>query len=78
VNVLLESVYETSREVAGADRTVGAERWVVSPGIRWAHDFSSGLQIVPGLAYPIDAGPGDEPDALFLYLSFEYPFGRKR
>ena len=48
---------------------------LLNPGIRWALDFAGGLQIVPGVAYTFALG-GDEPDALFLYLSFEHPFGR--
>jgi hypothetical protein len=77
VNLLVETVYESSRDVLSVERTTGGQRWVVSPGIRWAHDLASGLQIVPGLAYTVDVGPGEEPDALFLYLSFEYPFGKR-
>lgn len=45
---------------------------VVSPGIRWAYDFKSGLQIVPGVALPIDTKSHEK--AVLLYLSFEHPF----
>jgi hypothetical protein len=48
----------------------------LNPGIRWAHDFAGGLQIVPGVAYTVAIGPDAGRDALFLYLSFEHPFGR--
>lgn len=41
---------------------------VLSPGIRWAHDRPSGLQIVPGVAYVRGA---DDADSVLLYLSFE-------
>ena len=44
-----------------------ARDFVVSPGIRWAHNLASGLQIVPGLAFP------GGKSALF-YLSFEHRF----
>jgi Putative MetA-pathway of phenol degradation len=54
----------------------GEERVFLNPGIRWAHDFDSGLQIVPGLAYTIGLGPSSGDDGLFLYLSFEHPFKR--
>ena len=40
---------------------------VVNPGIRWAHNFASGLQVVPGVAFPNGSG-------VFLYLSFEHRF----
>jgi hypothetical protein len=46
----------------------------VSPGVRWAYDLPHGLQIVPGLAMPIDTRTHDR--SLFLYLSFEHPFRR--
>jgi len=45
----------------------GAHDVVVNPGIRWAHNFASGLQIVPGLAFP-------NGDGVLLYLSFEHRF----
>jgi hypothetical protein len=44
----------------------------VIPGVRWAYDFSSKLQIVPGVAVPIDTRSHQR--AAFLYLSFEHPF----
>lgn len=65
VNLMLETVWESA-----SDEVV-----LLNPGIRWALDFAGGLQIVPGVAYTFALG-GDEPDALFLYLSFEHPFGR--
>ena len=46
----------------------------VNPGIRWAFNFSNGLQIVPGIAVPIGIGPSNGERSLFLYLSFEHPF----
>jgi hypothetical protein len=45
----------------------GAHDFVVNPGIRWAHNFASGLQIVPGVAFP-------DGKSVFLYLSFEHRF----
>jgi hypothetical protein len=48
----------------------------LNPGVRWAHDFAGGLQVVPGVAYTVAIGPDAGPDALFLYLSFEHPFTR--
>jgi len=45
----------------------GAHDFVVNPGIRWAHNFPSGLQIVPGVAFP-------DGKSAFLYLSFEHRF----
>lgn len=46
--------------------TAGSGELIVNPGVRWAHNLGS-LQIVPGIAFPIDHG-------VFFYLSFEHPF----
>jgi hypothetical protein len=47
--------------------TDDVERFVVSPGVRWAWDLKNGFQIVPGIAVPI----GEHSTGVFLYLSFE-------
>ena len=61
VHLMLENVWNSD------DRAL-----VVSPGIRWACDFPSKLQIVPGLAVPYDTRSHEK--AVLLYLSFEHPF----
>ncbi len=65
VNLMLESVWESATD----------DVLFLNPGVRWAFDFESGLQIVPGIAYTFALG-ADDADALFLYLSFEHPFRR--
>ena len=77
INLLVETLFESRRVVSGFGATVVAESWVVNPGVRWAFDFASGLQIVPGVAYTIGAGPSKGEDGLFLYLSFEYSFKKQ-
>ena len=61
VHLMLESTWNSDDRAA-----------VVSPGIRWAYDFKSGLQIVPGVAVPVDTKSHDK--AVLLYLSFEHPY----
>ena len=73
-NVLLELVYTGGREIAGPGRTRASDSFLVSPGVRWSWDFASGLQIVPGIAFPIGAGPSSGERSVLLYLSFEHPF----
>ena len=73
-NFLLEVVWTREEAVTGAGRTAASHELAIGPGIRWAHNFSSGLQIVPGIAFPIGVGPSAGDDALLLYLSFEHPF----
>ena len=74
INVMLEAIYTHGQEVAGASSTSTVKSAFVSPGVRWAYDFASGLQIVPGIAFPIGVGPSRPEKAVFLYLSFEHPF----
>ncbi|MGZ5584494.1 MAG: transporter, partial [Usitatibacter sp.] len=78
VNLMLEAIYTRGQEVAGAGATNTVKAAYVSPGVRWSYDFASGLQIVPGIAFPIGVGPSRHEKSVFLYLSFEHPFGNKR
>ena len=76
-NLMVEGLWTTAQEVAGPGRTVGATELLVSPGIRGAINFRSGLQIVPGLAIPIGVGPSRGERSLLVYLSFEHPFAKR-
>ena len=73
-NLLVELLWYSTEEVVAPDTEVRQDTWLANPGVRWAFNFPSGLQIVPGVAYTIDLGNGDGGDGLFLYLSFEHPF----
>ena len=75
-NVMLETVWTSEESVIGRHLTERNGSALVSPGIRWAHNFKSGLQIVPGIAVPIGVGPSRGDRGIFLYLSFEHPFTR--
>jgi len=77
LNVMLEAVFSRSASVAGPHRTETSTTLLVSPGIRWAFDFKTGLQIVPGLACPLGVGSSRGQRLLLAYLSFEHPFKRK-
>jgi len=77
-NVMLETAWSGQGSVAGEDRTAFAHALFLSPGIRWAHNFPSGLQIVPGVAFAAGVGPSSGDKGLVLYLSFEHPLGRSR
>jgi len=63
---LARPTFNVMLEVAWTEQS-GVHALVVNPGIRWAHNFSSGLQIVPGVAFP-------DGKSAFLYLSFEHRF----
>jgi hypothetical protein len=74
-NLMLEARWETTHFTDGAGRSQDDETAFLLPGIRFAIDRPSGLQIVPGIAVPIGVGPSSGERGVFLYLSFEHPFG---
>ncbi len=78
LDLLVEIVCDTGETVTGPGRTDRVDTFLVSPGIRWAYNIPSGLQIVPGVAFPIGTGPSSGDRAVFLYLSFEAPVWRPR
>jgi hypothetical protein len=73
---LCEMSWTRDEFVTGPGQTGGEVSITLNPGIRWAHNFPSGLQIVPGIAVPIGLGPSWGELGLFLYLSFEHAFRR--
>ena len=72
-NVLVETSTNRYQQVVGPARTEWTSVTYVSPGIRWAHNFASGLQVVPGIAFPIGIGSSAGERGIFLYLSLEAP-----
>ncbi|HEU0106386.1 MAG TPA: transporter [Vicinamibacteria bacterium] len=77
-NALAELAWTRVQDVVGPGRTARRDTLYLSPGVRWAYNFASGLQIVPGLAVPIGIGPSKGDTGVFLYLSFEHPFRRAK
>ena len=73
-NLMLETVYANTEVVTGPDATEREHDWLISPGVRWSWNFGNGLQIVPGVAVPIGAGPSAGQHGVLLYLSFEHPY----
>ena len=74
LNFMLEVVWASDEAVSGPNQRVRDRSLFISPGVRGAFDFPSGLQIVPGIAVPIGIGPSRGDREFFLYLSFEHPF----
>ena len=66
VQLMLEATYAHPDE---GDATL-----LVSPAIRWAYNFPSGLQVVPGIGVPLGVGPSSGSKSVLVYLSFEHPF----
>jgi hypothetical protein len=77
LNLMLESSWTRAQDVAGPGQTARSTEFFISPGLRGAIDFASGLQIVPGIAFPFGVGVSRGERAVFAYLSFEHPFARQ-
>lgn len=76
LDLLLEGVWTRSDDVVAPGRSERGSEGFVTAGVRWAHDFENGLQIVPGVAYAVGFDDADGEEQLLLYLSFEHPFRR--
>jgi len=74
INPVIELVWDRSEAVGAGPARDRDENLLVSPGLRWAHDFASGLQIVPGFAVPIGLGARRGDSGVLLYVSFEHGF----
>jgi len=74
VNFLLETVFNSSEAVIAPGQTQRSNSALLNPGVRWAYNFSNGLQIVPGIAAPIGFGGSAGERGGFFYLSFEHPY----
>lgn len=72
-NLMLETSYNDMEAVAAPGKTIRQKSLFMSPGIRWAYNLKSGLQIVPGIAAPFGVGPSSGDKGLIVYLSFEQP-----
>jgi hypothetical protein len=73
-NLMLEAA-GTRSEIVQHDGSKQRDRtFFVNPGVRFAHNFSSGLQVVSGVSVPIGVGPSSGQRGVLLYLSFEHPF----
>ena len=73
-NFMFEVVGNRAYQTTSNTKTIITNSLFINPGIRYAFNFKSGLQIVPGLAVPIGLGPTTGTSGLYVYLSFEHPF----
>ncbi|MFN7945955.1 MAG: transporter [Blastocatellia bacterium] len=77
-NLLVETVWDSTQTVSGPGAQTREYGLLINPGVRWAHNFRNGLQIVPGIGVPIGVGPSRGERGLFFYLSFEHPFKKEK
>ncbi|MES2177480.1 MAG: transporter [Gemmatimonadota bacterium] len=73
-NVMVEAVASRFQFLTPTGARAEGTSYVISPGVRGAINFASGLQVVPGIAFPIGVGKSSGQRDLLLYLSFEHPF----
>ena len=71
-NALVETIWSSTPQIVAPGVTSSQHNLYVSPGIRWSHNFSNGLQIVPGVGMPIGVGPSHGQVGAIVYLSFEH------
>ena len=74
LNLMLETVWAGTESVVAKDKTVREHTVLLSPGVRWAYNFKSGMQIVPGVAFPTGVGPSSGDWGILLYFSIEHPY----
>jgi len=72
-NLMLEGVYGSVESVLPGGKTGRKQTFILNPGMRFALNFESGLQIVPGIAVPVIFSESGREYNLFFYLSFEHP-----
>ena len=75
-NLMLELAGNSTRIKPAGLKAVNHGSFYINPGFRAAINFKSGLQIVPGLAFPV--GNGKDNYGIFLYLSFEHSVEKRR
>jgi len=71
-NILTELVWNSTQVVNPDGSKSREESFFINPGVRYAVNFASGLQIVPGLSFPIGLGSSHKEYGALFYLSFEH------
>jgi len=77
LNFFVEALWERSQEVTGPGSTVNNHSFLVSPAVRWAYEFKSGLTVSPGVAIPIGLGPSRGENNIVFYIAFSHPIRRR-
>jgi hypothetical protein len=72
-NLMLEAAGTSGESVKPDGSKQQANTFFINPGVRFAINFKSGLQIVPGISMPIGVGSSAGEIGGLAYLSFEHP-----
>jgi hypothetical protein len=78
LHLLLEWVGNWNESPTGAGGTDREFASVISPGLRHCFDYDNGAQLVLGVAAPIGLNDAAPDIGVFLYVSFEHAFQRKK
>lgn len=73
-NAMLETVWASNETIVGSSKTLREQSLFLNPGVRFAINTKSGLQIVPGFGVPVGIWRSSGERGVFFYLSFEHPF----
>lgn len=71
-NLMLEAAGTSTETVPVDGLNTTDNTFYVNPGLRFAINCPSGLQIVPGFSVPIGVGPSEGDYGALFYLSFEH------
>lgn len=77
LNGMFETSWTSGHLVSRPHGTNVQDTLWLAPGARFAFNFKSGLQIVPGVAYVAGVGPSSGDRGAFFYLSFEHRMWRE-
>jgi hypothetical protein len=72
INLMFETAGNSNETVRADDSVEKDNSFFVDIGGRFAINFQSGLQIVPGIAALFGIGPSQGENGVFFYLSFEH------
>jgi hypothetical protein len=72
-NLMFEAVGTSGDLVQPNGSKQQVSTFFINPGVRFAINCKSGLQIVPGVSMPIGVGPSQGEYGGLAYLSFEHP-----
>jgi hypothetical protein len=72
-NLMFEVAGNRTYITSANSKTTTTNSLFINPGMRYAFNFKSGLQIVPGLAVPVGLGSSNGESGVYAYLSFEHP-----
>jgi len=76
-NLMFETAWNSSESVLSDGTKTRDNALILNPGLRYAINCDSGLQIVPGIAFPIEVCSSENDYGVLVYLSFEHSLSKK-